>query len=65
MPSRHIYISEEDVPVWDEAKKFGPVSGVIVEALKEYINSRKGHSKSTIEIKIDDKVYKFKGEPIE
>ena len=39
MPSRTIYIKEEDLPVFSQAQKMGSesISAIIIEALRRYV----------------------------
>jgi EXLDI family protein len=54
MPNKTIYVSEQDAPLFDDAKEIAgtALSSVIVQALKEYIARQKKKAKGMQEIKI-------------
>ncbi|HEW91697.1 MAG TPA: hypothetical protein ENF81_04060 [Thermotogaceae bacterium] len=41
MPRKNIYVKEKDMKLFKEAEAFGPISSVVVRALKQYVKEQK------------------------
>jgi len=41
LPRKNIYVKEKDMRLFEEAEAFGPISSVVVRALKQYVKEQR------------------------